>query len=194
MSADAASVEKTSASTPSHDSTRPAKSNRAESRKREGASKRRRSGSGPSKDAGAPKLSPPPRRSDVPFAAARVASGDSSSLAVEERATMGEEFGELKALALRTQGLFEWADGPLVTAMRNGEMILLDELSLAEDAVLERLNSVLEPGRSITLAEKGGEGATTGQGAAETVVAMPGFRYDSIMSCVSTLYFSRPTR
>ena len=35
---------------------------------------------------------------------------------------------------------FEWVDGPLVTAMRQGGMILIDELNLAEDAVLERLN------------------------------------------------------
>lgn len=35
---------------------------------------------------------------------------------------------------------FEWADGPLVTAMRQGDVILIDELNLAEDAVLERLN------------------------------------------------------
>ena len=35
---------------------------------------------------------------------------------------------------------FQWADGPLVTAMRQGDMILIDELNLAEDAVLERLN------------------------------------------------------
>lgn len=33
-------------------------------------------------------------------------------------------------------------------------MFLVDEISLAEDAVLERLNSVLEPGRSLLLAEK----------------------------------------
>ena len=40
---------------------------------------------------------------------------------------------------------FEWADGPLVTAMRQGDIILIDELNLAEDAVLERLNrSVLK--------------------------------------------------
>ena len=43
-----------------------------------------------------------------------------------------------------------------VTAMRSGHMFLLDELSLAEDAVLERLNSVLEPSRRLTLAEQGG--------------------------------------
>ncbi|CAM9377533.1 unnamed protein product, partial [Scytosiphon promiscuus] len=92
------------------------------------------------------------------------------------------EFVFLKGLAVRSKGLFEWVDGPLVTAMRNGELILLDELSLAEDAVLERLNSVLEPGRSITLAEKGGEGAGGAQGAAQTVVAAPGFRVMATMN------------
>lgn len=35
---------------------------------------------------------------------------------------------------------FEWVDGPLVTAMKNGDLLLIDELNLAEDAVLERLN------------------------------------------------------
>jgi midasin (ATPase involved in ribosome maturation) len=48
-------------------------------------------------------------------------------------------------------------DGPLIRAMREGHIILLDEISLAEDSVLERLNSVLEPSRTITLAERGGE-------------------------------------
>lgn len=104
--------------------------------------------------------------------------GESTGVAdqLEEISALGRELVSLKALAVRTQGLFEWVDGPLVTAMRKGELILLDELSLAEDAVLERLNSVLEPGRSITLAEKGGAGAVGSQGAAETVVAAPGFR------------------
>jgi midasin len=32
--------------------------------------------------------------------------------------------------------------------------MLLDEIALAEDAVLERLNSVLESGRTLLLAEK----------------------------------------
>lgn len=35
---------------------------------------------------------------------------------------------------------FQWVDGPLVTAMRQGDIILIDELNLAEDAVLERMN------------------------------------------------------
>jgi len=36
---------------------------------------------------------------------------------------------------------FAWEDGPLIKAMRDGDILLVDELSLAEDSVLERLNS-----------------------------------------------------
>lgn len=53
--------------------------------------------------------------------------------------------------------LFEWSDGPLVNAMKSGSYFLLDEISLADDSVLERLNSVLEPERSLLLAEKGSD-------------------------------------
>lgn len=55
----------------------------------------------------------------------------------------------------RSHALFEWSDGSLVTAMKAGQYFLLDEISLADDSVLERLNSVLEPHRSLLLAEKG---------------------------------------
>lgn len=55
----------------------------------------------------------------------------------------------------RSKALFEWSDGALVEAMRNGHFFLLDEISLADDSVLERLNSVLEPQRTLLLAEKG---------------------------------------
>ena len=51
--------------------------------------------------------------------------------------------------------LFEWCDGSLVEAMKEGSMFLADEISLADDSVLERLNSVLEPERTLILAEKG---------------------------------------
>ena len=57
----------------------------------------------------------------------------------------------------RSQSIFEWQDGPLVQGMREGDYVLLDELSLAEDAVLERFNSVLEPSRTLVLAERGGD-------------------------------------
>lgn len=52
---------------------------------------------------------------------------------------------------------FAWLDGPLVQAMRNGSVFLMDEISLADDAVLERINSVLEPDRQITITEMDGE-------------------------------------
>ncbi|KAJ5569528.1 uncharacterized protein N7459_008958 [Penicillium hispanicum] len=55
----------------------------------------------------------------------------------------------------RCNALFEWSDGSLITAMKTGQFFLLDEISLADDSVLERLNSVLEPHRSVLLAEKG---------------------------------------
>ncbi|TVY82548.1 Midasin [Lachnellula suecica] len=56
---------------------------------------------------------------------------------------------------VKAKSLFEWSDGSLVQAMREGQFFLLDEISLADDSVLERLNSVLETQRTILLAEKG---------------------------------------
>ncbi|PZC77928.1 hypothetical protein B5X24_HaOG202809 [Helicoverpa armigera] len=53
--------------------------------------------------------------------------------------------------------LFEWVDGPLIKAMEKGDMFLADEISLADDSVLERLNSLLEPERQLVLAERGME-------------------------------------
>jgi len=59
----------------------------------------------------------------------------------------------------KLSAMFEWHDGPLIQAMMNGGVFLLDEISLADDSVLERLNSVLEPSRTMVLAERGGESA-----------------------------------
>lgn len=42
-----------------------------------------------------------------------------------------------------------WHDGPLVQAMKDGSLFLVDEISLADDSVLERLNSVLEAERKL---------------------------------------------
>jgi len=72
------------------------------------------------------------------------------------------------ATAKKTAVPFAWEDGPLIKAMRDGDILLVDELSLAEDSVLERLNSVLEPGRTLTLPEKGGSEV-------EELVAHPNF-------------------
>ena len=62
-------------------------------------------------------------------------------------------------------GIFSWADGPLVRALRLGAWVLLDELNLASQAVLEGLNSVLDHRREIFIPELG-----------ETVAAPEDFR------------------
>ena len=54
---------------------------------------------------------------------------------------------ELQMLYAEWKALFVWQDGPLVEAMRKGDLFLVDEISLADDSVLERLNSILEPKR-----------------------------------------------
>ncbi|ERF75124.1 hypothetical protein EPUS_07813 [Endocarpon pusillum Z07020] len=81
---------------------------------------------------------------------------------------------DIKASIAHSRSLFQWADGSLVVAMKRGEPFLLDEISLAEDSVLERLNSVLEPSRSILLAEKGPDDSF--------VRATPGFHFLATMN------------
>jgi MoxR-like ATPase len=48
---------------------------------------------------------------------------------------------------------WRWQDGLVVTAMKRGWWVILDELNLAEPQILERLNPVLEPFPSIVLTE-----------------------------------------
>ncbi|KAJ2358747.1 AAA ATPase midasin, partial [Coemansia sp. RSA 2618] len=76
-------------------------------------------------------------------------------------ATFEEPLANAMALLERAQALFAWHDGPLVQALRNGDMFLMDELNLADDSVLERLNSVLEPARTLVLAENVGAAMVT---------------------------------
>ncbi|KAL9624723.1 MAG: hypothetical protein Q9160_001077 [Pyrenula sp. 1 TL-2023] len=70
--------------------------------------------------------------------------------------------------------LFEWIDGSLTDAMKEGHYFLLDEISLADDSVLERLNSVLEPSRTLFLAEKGT--------AEPEIIATKGFQFMATMN------------
>ncbi|XP_065315247.1 midasin-like [Gordionus sp. m RMFG-2023] len=57
----------------------------------------------------------------------------------------------------KSKKMFEWRDGLLVKAMKEGNSLLLDEISLADNSVLERLNSVLEADKKLVLIEKGNE-------------------------------------
>ncbi|CAH6722528.1 midasin [[Candida] jaroonii] len=79
---------------------------------------------------------------------------------VEDYSPVDKEILEaIEADKVNCKILFEWSDGPLVHSMKEGQFFLLDEISLADDSVLERLNSVLEPERSLLLAEKGTDDA-----------------------------------
>lgn len=89
-------------------------------------------------------------------------------------AVPSELLSRIKANITRSQALFEWSDGSLITAMKTGQYFLLDEVSLADDSVLERLNSVLEPHRSLLLAEKGPIDSL--------VVAQDGYQFLSTMN------------
>ncbi|KAJ8669608.1 hypothetical protein QAD02_000867 [Eretmocerus hayati] len=77
------------------------------------------------------------------------------------------------------QKLFEWVDGPLIKAMQKGDFFLADEISLADDSVLERLNSLLEPERSLLLAEKGIDDSSD---ANNTIVAHKDFFFVGTMN------------
>jgi midasin len=76
-------------------------------------------------------------------AAGQAALATASVQCADRTAQLAELAASVAQLAEASAGIrapFEWLDGPLVEAMRAGDMILIDELNLAEDAVLERLN------------------------------------------------------
>lgn len=79
--------------------------------------------------------------------------------------------------------IFEWSDGPLVRAMKEGHSFLIDEINMADDAVIERLNSVLEPQRSLLLSEKGAVlGKESLERGPEVIVGHPKFRILATMN------------
>lgn len=85
-----------------------------------------------------------------------------------------DEVDIISSLQSRLKVLFEWCDGSLIQALKQGDFFLLDEISLADDSVLERLNSVLEPERTLLLAEKGSMDSL--------VIAAPEFQFFATMN------------
>jgi midasin len=76
-------------------------------------------------------------------------------------------------------GLFEWQDGVVVKAMQDGCCLLIDEISLADDAVLERLNSVLERERRLLVSERS---RSQGQTEVFQITAAHGFVFMATMN------------
>lgn len=72
-----------------------------------------------------------------------------SIVSTQDVAILENMVTELFELHQKWQTIFKWQDGPLVRAMKDGDLFLVDEISLADDSVLERLNSVLEPERKL---------------------------------------------
>lgn len=76
-------------------------------------------------------------------------------------------------------------------------MFLIDEISLADDSVLERMNSVLEPERTLVLSEKGDTAKLPGNvevvKASETFCLLatmnPGGDYGKKEVCCCCCYF-----
>ena len=52
------------------------------------------------------------------------------------------------------KSLFEWVDGPITSAMKEGHIVILDEIALVMDSVLERMNSIFETDSVLVLSEK----------------------------------------
>jgi hypothetical protein len=76
---------------------------------------------------------------------------------LKTQAISEEAQGQLNALkALRDDltCIFECHDGILVEAMQQGGLLLIDEISLDNDSVLERLNSVFEADSTLMISEK----------------------------------------
>jgi midasin len=61
----------------------------------------------------------------------------------------------LKVSSSGTQGQFEWLDSVLIRALEEGHWLLLDNVNLCSSSVLDRLNSLLEVGGSLSLNERG---------------------------------------
>jgi midasin len=70
--------------------------------------------------------------------------------ALEEATAAWEGRGSASAV-----GAFEWRDGPLLRALKEGRWLLVDNVNFCSPAVLDRLNGLLEPGVELILSERG---------------------------------------
>lgn len=80
---------------------------------------------------------------------------ETEGISQHHKARVTHLLDDVKADLDKIGQLFEWVDGPLIQAMTHGGVLLIDEISLAQDSVLERLNSVLEKEKTIMISEKG---------------------------------------
>jgi MoxR-like ATPase len=75
----------------------------------------------------------------------------------EARELTKAEIQQVMANEQMSQHPWRWQDGLVISAMKHGWWVVLDELNLAEPQILERLNSVLERHPSIVITENDNE-------------------------------------
>ncbi|CEF65608.1 Midasin [Strongyloides ratti] len=92
------------------------------------------------------------------------------SINCHEKTETSDFLGRIRPLP---SGDFEWVDGVVVQAMKEGKSILIDEISLAADSVLERLNPLLESERTLLLSDAG---------ESELIIAKDGFQIVATMN------------
>ncbi|EYB82690.1 hypothetical protein Y032_0353g3293 [Ancylostoma ceylanicum] len=83
-----------------------------------------------------------------------IGKGKLMSINCHERTETADLLGRLRP---RENGGFAWSDGIVISAMKAGSPLLIDEISLAEDSVLERLNPLFEEDRTLLLSDAGVE-------------------------------------
>src|SRR5690606_35003239 len=67
-----------------------------------------------------------------------------------------EEISSLeKMIKNGVNGRFEWNDGLLIRSMEEGQWVLIDNVNFCNPTVLDRLNSLLEPGGVLVVNERG---------------------------------------
>ncbi len=86
--------------------------------------------------------------------------GELKHLSEEYGLEEGLSRGEQVELLFAAQTKARWVDGPVVKAMKRGEVLLLDEVNLAKPEVLERLNSLFDNSKNLTLTEHRNEPVT----------------------------------
>lgn len=95
---------------------------------------------------------------EIDDAATTIRNAVHSLIGVNEFTLRAQELiARLDSAASSTQlsARFEWIDGPLVQAMKKGEWLLIEDANLCSPSVLDRLNSLFEPGGRLQLAERG---------------------------------------
>uniref|UniRef100_A0AC35TJ71 Midasin n=1 Tax=Rhabditophanes sp. KR3021 TaxID=114890 RepID=A0AC35TJ71_9BILA len=91
------------------------------------------------------------------------------SINCHERTETSDFLGRIRPM----DGAFKWVNGVVVEAMLEGKSILIDEISLAADSVLERLNPLLESSRQLILNDSGDT---------EAIIAKEGFQIIATMN------------